>query len=126
MNLLIPHIKEEEDGLGVLRNGVSPGRAPGERDRQITNYILPNLLSYSRRDLVAPIQALLQIWGRSLQPYLCRLVGWGQRVAELGTQDTPHSPNQTPAPRESPSPPLLTLTPCPASAHIGRRRSWPH
>lgn len=55
MDLLPPHVKEEENGLGVLRNSVSPGRASGERDRQITNDILPNPLSYSRRDLVAPI-----------------------------------------------------------------------
>lgn len=62
MDLLPPHVKEEENGLGVLRNGVSPGRAPGERDRQITNNILlHHLLSNSRRDLVAPTQALLQI-----------------------------------------------------------------
>lgn len=35
MDLLPPHVKEEENGLGVLRNSVSPGRAPGERDGQV-------------------------------------------------------------------------------------------
>jgi len=29
VDLLPPHIKEEQNGLGVLRNCVSPGRAPG-------------------------------------------------------------------------------------------------
>lgn len=38
---------------------------------------------------MAPIHVLLQIWGRSLQLYPPRWVGWGQRTAELSPQDTP-------------------------------------
>lgn len=89
VDLLPPHVKEEENGLGVLRNSVGPGRAPGETDRQISNILLHHLLSYSRRNPVATKHALLQIWGTPLQLYPPRWVGWGQRTAEPSPQDTP-------------------------------------
>lgn len=73
MDLLPPHVKEEENGLGVLRNSVSPGRAPGERDRQIMSGILPNLLSYSSRALVAPDKPCC---GYGADPSCLNFPGW--------------------------------------------------
>lgn len=90
MDLLPPHVKEEENGLGVLRNSVSPGRAPGERDRQIMSGILPNLLSYSSRALVAPDKPCC---GYGADPS-CLNFPAGRLEAEGGTSGHPAHPPQ--------------------------------